>query len=137
MKKLRIFALTITLLLIPVVCFGLNTTTIGTSETTIEITGLDADWLWLTELDGESNYVERGRIQRITFYPSAASDRMIIRDGGIDAATFFDSGAVSGADDPRTTSWVNPQYAPLVIDISDCTLSTPANAKVVIHLMVK
>ena len=134
---LKKFIYALVILLFALVSFAANTTTVGSSGTVIEITGLDADWTWSTALASQPNYIKNGLIQRITFYPTAASDRMIVRDGGIDNATFFDSGAVSGSDDPRTMFWVNPQRANLVIDISDCTLPTPAGAKVVIHLKVR
>jgi hypothetical protein len=109
-----------------------NVTTVGSSNLTVEITGLDADWAWSTDLSGELAASER--IQAIFFYPSAALDRMIVRDGGIDAATLCDSGIVMGADDPRVCYFEPPIGAEAVIDITDCTLDTAANAKVVILL---
>lgn len=130
----RVLLIAICFLLMAGIAVATNVTTIGASAKTIEITGLDADWTWNTELAGEIKVVSEGRISRITFYPSAASDRMIIRDNGIDAATYFDSGSVSGSDDPRTMTYMNPRKANLVIDITDCTLDTAANAKVVIEL---
>jgi hypothetical protein len=133
----RILAVMFFVLAFAVNGFAVNTTTIGTSRSVIEITGLDADWTWETDLASQERVILDGRVQRIVFYPSAASDRMIIRDGGIDNATYFDSGAVSGADDPRTVTYVNPVHVNLVIDITDCTLSTAANAKVVIYLETK
>ena len=114
-----------------------NTTLVGSSLTTIEITGLDADWVWATDIVAASfsSKIDTAKIRSIKFYPSGANDRMIIRDGGIDAATFFDSGLVSAASDPRIEYYVdNPRHIDLVIDISDCTFSNPANAKVVIQI---
>lgn len=126
--------LILALLLIPSLLFAVNTTTVGSSGKTIEITGLDTNWIWSTDLATESSNTRQGRVKAIFFYPSAASDRMIIRDGGIDNATVFDSGAVSGADDPRVGYMNPPTKIELVIDISDCTLSVAASAKVVILL---
>jgi hypothetical protein len=114
--------------------FAINQTLIGSSGKTIEITGLDADWVWSTDLAGEHWKVTRAAIKSIKFYPSGANDRMIIRDGGIDNATFFDSGLVSGADDPRVEYYDGGTQTELVIDITDCALGTPGSAKVVIHL---
>lgn len=114
-----------------------NTTLVGSSLTTIEITGLDADWSWSTDIVAASfsSKIDTAKIRSIKFYPSAANDRMIIRDGGLDNATFFDSGLVSAASDPRIEYYTdNPRHIDLVIDISDCTLSNPANAKVVIQI---
>lgn len=105
-----------------------NTTTITGKQ--ILITGLDADWLWGTAIGSTA-----ARLRSITFIPSAANDRMIVHEGGIDGAELFDTGIVSGTD-ARTKYfgdngfWCNP-----VIDISDCTLSAAANAKVILEVV--
>ena len=114
-----------------------NTTLVGSSLTTIEITGLDADWNWATDIVAASfnSKIDTAKIRSIKFYPSAANDRMIIRDGGNDNATFFDSGLVSAAADPRIEYYTdNPRHIDLYIDISDSVLSTAANCKVVIQI---
>lgn len=114
-----------------------NTTLVGSSLTTIEITGLDADWNWATDIVAASfsSKIDTAKIRSIKFYPSALNDRMIIRDGGNDNATFFDSGAVSGVADARIEYYTdNPRHIDLYIDISDSVLNTPANCKVVIQI---
>jgi hypothetical protein len=115
-----------------------NTTLVGSSLTTIEITGLDADWSWATDIVAAGTFnskINTAKIRSIKFYPSGANDRMIVRDGGLDAATFFDSGLVSAASDPRVEYYTdNPRHVDLVIDISDCTIGIAANAKVVIQI---
>lgn len=104
-----------------------NTTTQGRG--TVQIIGLDADWSYYT--DGGFDEDIGMFVSSIQFNPSAASDIMIVHDGSIDAAEIFNSGPAGGTapifknfDPPR---WVRP-----FIDISDCTLDTAANAKVLI-----
>lgn len=105
-----------------------NTTTLGT--TSITITGLDADWSW--ETDGP--FPQGIRATSIQFIPSATSDRMIIHEGGIDAAEIFDSGPTPGTY-PVFEPIIPPRRIKPVIDISDCTLDTAANAKVIIDFV--
>lgn len=101
-----------------------NTTTHGRG--TIVITVLDAvDWVCST--DGG---FDRMVVSSIQFIPSAASDRMIIHDGGIDAAVIFDSGVTAGVapifknfDPPR---WVRP-----VIDQDDCTFGSTGQSVII------
>ena len=114
-----------------------NTTLVGSSLTTVEITGLDADWSWPGDIVTPGTFSDKvatAKIRSIKFYPSAANDRMVIRDGGNDAATFFDSGLVSAATDPRIEYYDPPRHVDLYIDISDSTLNTAANCKVVIQI---
>lgn len=117
--------------------FGANTTALGSSSSVIQITGLDADWIWATEMAAlgfATRDINATVVTRIVFYPSAAADRMIVHDGGVDTAAYFDSGIVSGSDDPRTKDYPGIKPVQLVIDISDCTLGTAANAKVLIFI---
>ena len=101
-----------------------NTTT--DQNQIVTITGLDADWYNSVAL---SNPVERRQLFSIQFIPSAANDVMIIHDGSIDGPIVFKKTA-SGVSDST------PEYYPrgvrpnLVIDISDCTFGTAANAMV-------
>ena len=118
--------------------FAANTTVVTAQDQVITITGLDEDWDASTESE-TSGLLRNGvlRVWRIVFIPSATDDRMIIRDGGIDDPEFFDTGKCGDAYDVRTLKvdsedeilLVNP-----VIDISDCTLGTAANAKVMIYI---
>lgn len=104
-----------------------NTTTHGRG--TVQITGLDADWLYSTNGGFDANMGMC--VSAIEFVPSTANDRMIIHDGGIDAAPIFDSGLVTTVD-PVIKYFNPPKWTRPVIDISDCTLGTAANAKVII-----
>ena len=104
-----------------------NTTTISGKQ--ILITGLDADWLWATAIGSTACY-----LRSVTFIPSAANDRFILHDGGIDAAELFDTGIVSGTD-ARTKYFADRGHRCIpTIDISDCTLGTAANCKVILEV---
>lgn len=96
----------------------------------VQITGLDADWRW--DDDGGFDSIQGLKVQSIQFNPSAANDVMIVRDGGIDAAPLLDSNPTGTAPVEQTFEnggkWCKP-----VIDISDCTFSNAANAKVIIY----
>ena len=59
---------------------------------------------------------------------------MIIRDDGIDAAEFFDPGKQADDYDGRVLYFREPLEVNPVIDITDCTLGTAANAKVMIYI---
>lgn len=114
-----------------------NTTNVSGSFFSIEITGLDADWSWADDIVASSTIsskVKNAKIAAIAFYPSAANDRFIVHDGGIDEATFFDSGIVSASSDSRIMYYLPAKQANLVIDISDCTMGVAANCKIVIML---
>ena len=104
-----------------------NVTTKGRGSVTI--TGLDADWAYTT--DGGFDADIGMKVSSIQFNPSAANDVMIVHDGGIDAAEIFDSGP-AGSTAPIFKNFDPPRWIRPWIDISDCTLGTPANAKVII-----
>ena len=106
-----------------------NTTTHGRG--TLTITGLDADWLYTT--GGGFNADVGMKLQSITFKPSTVNDVMVIHDGSIDGAVIFDSGTTAG-DDPLVKYYDGTWRRP-VIDISDCTLGTAANAAVMIDYL--
>jgi hypothetical protein len=102
-----------------------NTTVVTGKQ--IRITVLDADWIWTTEIGNVA------RLSSITFIPSAANDRMLIHEASIDGAELFDTGVVSGTD-ARTKYFDGGFRCVPVIDISDCTLGTAANAKVIFEV---
>jgi len=107
----------------------------------IEITGLDEDWYVENDLP---QFAGVGlKVKSIQFNPSAANDVMKILDTrGKKAMTPPDTAAVevflvqcSAVTDQRIKyfgdkgSWMSPY-----IDISECTLNTAANAKVIIEI---
>jgi len=125
----------VALIFIPALVLAVNTTTVGSSKKVIQIVpDGSTDWVWEDDLSGEGSAVLRGKIKRIIFYPSAANDRMIIHDGGIDNAAYFDSGLTSGADDPRTVIYDPAIPVRLVIDATDNTTSTPGSCTILIYL---
>jgi len=122
--------------------FAVNTTSVGTSLKVIQIVpDGSTDWVWEADIAGLTGFtsnqlskLKTSKIRRIVFYPSAANDRMILHDGGIDNAAFFDSGLVSGADDPRTVTYDPPERVRIVIDATDNTTDTASSCKVLIYL---
>jgi len=125
----------VALIFIPVWALAGNTTSVGSSKKVIQIVpDGSTDWVWEDDLSGQGSTVLRSKIKRIVFYPSASNDRMIIHDGGIDNAAYFDSGLVSGADDPRTVVYDPPIPVRLVIDATDNTTSSAADCKILIYL---
>ena len=112
-----------------------NTTVVTGQNQVITITGLDADWDASTETKTK-DLLRNGvlKVLRVVFIPSATNDRMIIRDNGIDAAEFYDVGKQADTYDGRTVDFPEPLYVNPVIDISDCTFGTAANAKVMIYI---
>ena len=97
----------------------------------IQITGLDADWLYSSDLPVA---LQSGlSVKSIQFNPSAASDVMVINEGGINGASIFHV-KCTGDTDQRIKYFNPPTRMQPVIDISDCTLGTAANAKVIIEI---
>jgi len=127
MKKLT--TLLVSLIFTVMLClpaFGANVTVKG--KKCITITGLDADWYATTE-----GYPSDLDIWCVVFYPSATGDIMVIHDDGLDTWVPFESGESADKYD-KTILYLPPgmKIKP-VIDISDCTLGTAANAKVKIY----
>ena len=139
MKKLFYLFL---ILIFPTVCFAANTTTVGSSLKVIQIIpDGSTNWVWEDDIAGltgftanELSRLKSSKVKRIVFYPSAANDRMILYDGGSDNAAFFDSGLVSGADDPRTMIYDPPEKIRLVLVATDNTTDTAASCKILIFL---
>ena len=109
-----------------------NTTTINGNV--IEITGLDADWY----VDNDLANLSAGLIiDSIIFKPSAANDVMVIKNSkdGTETDPEIVNWKVGG--DTEEQVWYNKalgaRYYPF-IDISDCTLGTAANARVIIQI---
>lgn len=101
-------------------------TTARIKNGTIEITGLDEDWTLEDDLG-----ITGIHIDSIQFNPSATDDIMVIHDGGNDAIPIFEAKS-NGY--PITKYYNNRHRRSPVIDISDCTITTPSNAKVIIEL---
>jgi len=118
--------------------FAVNTTVVTAQDQVITITGLDPageDWDASTETE-TMGLLRNGvlKVWAVVFIPSATDDRMIIRDDGIDEPEFFDPGKNADAYDSRVLYFREPLEVNPVIDVSDCTITTPANAKVMIYI---
>lgn len=101
------------------------------TRNSIEITGLDADWY----IDNDLSQFSRSGLylESIQFRPSAASDIMVIRnskDGSATAGSIFNV-ICDAATDEKTQYYYGINAFPM-IDISACTITTPANALVLI-----
>ena len=127
MKRLIYALIGITLVVsVSLIFLGANTTNPGVKH--ITITGLDEDW-FLADADLTTDI----DLWAIVFYPSATDDQLIVHDDGIDGDEIFDSGLCADKYD-RTVLYYPPGFfVNPVIDITDCTLGTAANAKVKIY----
>lgn len=108
-----------------------NTTTIDGNV--LEIVGLDADW----SIDNDATGLAAGIIiDSIIFKPSGANDVMVIKNSKAGTATDAEIVSWKVGGDTEEQVWYNyakgVRYFPF-IDISDCTLATAANARVLIH----
>ena len=135
MKKLIKFLLIGMVLAFASYGFAANTIVVTDQNQVITITGLDEDFDASTATE-TLGLLRNGvlKVWMVVFIPSATNDRMIIRDNGIDAPEFFDPGIYSDAYDSRVLYFYEPLEVNPVIDISDCTLGTAANAKVMIYI---
>ena len=93
------------------------------------LTAIDGDWSY--RVSKPNTWPDVPRISSIEFHPGAASDRMIIKQGGPNGATRFDSGIAQNAGDSRIKYFHGTRVTPFV-DFGDCTLSE--GHKVIIEL---
>jgi len=91
------------------------------------------DWAWKDDLSLVGNQASGLVVHSIQFIPSAASDRLILRNGGIDAIAVFDSGPVPYADPIIKYYWPGGKKMKIVMDASDCTFDTAANVRIYIE----
>jgi len=106
------------------------TTTQGRGSFTIS--DIDGDWTYGTDVDVNAGFPANGMwVTSIQFLPTAVSDQLIIHDGGIDAQEVFDSGVVTSMD-PVIKYFQPARHCKPVIDESDCTFGTAANAVCII-----
>jgi hypothetical protein len=104
-----------------------NSTTHGRGSVTIAV--LDAED-WEYDTDGGFNANIGMLVSSIQFIPSAASDRMIIHDGGVDAAEIFDSGVTAGVS-PIFKNFDPPRWIRPVIDQDDCTFGSTGQSVII------
>jgi hypothetical protein len=110
-----------------------NDTTLGLSQRSILITGLDANWDWDADVLALGVNIVRRRASAIAYVPSAANDRMIIYDGVSGGVPIFDTGICSDRG-VRVERYEPALGARLIITIANCTFDDPALAQVVIIL---
>lgn len=145
MKKFLVLIFSV-LFFLGSVAWGANTTTYD--DGTITITGLDADWVFATEMAAlkaaggpyPKDYDSAGAVMvyAIQFVPGATDDRMIIHgSGGINASPIFDTGKVADAYDTRIKYWSEGLMTKPTIDISDCTLAAGTLANCVVKIYVR
>ena len=102
------------------------TTTRGRGSFTIS--DIDADWTYGTDVTVDEGFPPDGMwVTSIQFLPTGVSDQLIVHDGGADAQEVFDSGVVTSMD--PVIKYFNPaRHCKPVVDESDCTFSSAANA---------
>jgi len=119
--------------------FAANATVVTRQNQVITITGLDpAGEDWDASVEAETLGLLRNgvlKVWMVVFIPSATNDRMIIRDDGIDGSEFFDAGKHAEVYDSRVKYYYEPLEVNPVIDVSDCTIATPADVKVMIYIL--
>ena len=142
MKRFIVSLFLVLLLGITSVGWGANTTVYD--DGTITITGLDADWVFATEMallvGAVAEYTSTGyiTIESIVFIPGATGDRMIIHSGeGLDGSPIFDSGPVADAYDARIQYYPFGRKAKPTMDFSDCVLSAGTRANCVLKINLK
>ena len=128
MKKLLFFVLFLAFIS-PAFGHAANTT-IDFEGTISIVPDGSSDWTWSADLSGAPN--TGINVKSIQFIPSAATDRLIIHNGGLDAVNVFDSGPAEG------TTPIIKYYPPnkrikVVMDATDCTLDTPASVRIYIE----
>lgn len=107
-----------------------NTTTHGKGVIHLVLDG-STDWSYITDAGFTSGVGLK--ISSIQFNPSAANDILIIRDRTVaTGAIIFNSGPAGGTA-PIYDPLDPPQWQMPVIGATDLTLSTPANASVIIR----
>ena len=127
MKRLTVLFISLFLVVaIGLIAIGANTT--DPAIKMITITGLDDDW-YGTKV-GYPNGIE---LWAVVFYPSGTSDVMIIHDNSLTGDEIFDSGYCADGFDKVVLYYPPKMFVKPVIDISDCTFGTAANAKVKIY----
>lgn len=115
-----------------------NTTTINWPFITVVLDG-STDWTLSATGDASgsttklSSMANSGlKLKSIRFHPSGANDVMIVHENGLDGADIFYakcSGDTSDKVQYYGGAWVNP-----LIDASDLTLSSAADAKITFHV---
>ena len=119
-----------------------STPTVNQKGTVVTFTFTNAGDVNFTWSDSSTtkDLMRNLRIKQVKFIPSATDDRFIIYDRGSDGSAegpaFYDTGKLADAYDRHGDDFGGKplQVSDPHIDISDCTLSTEANCKLIIIL---
>lgn len=93
----------------------------------VQVTGLDADWNSVTD----TPFKDGMKLLAIVFDPSAIGDVMVVEEESDGPRIFYAS--CTDTHDQRIQYYDGTWHKPY-IDISDCTLDTAANARVLFLL---
>ena len=96
----------------------------------VQITGLNADWVWGTDI---ASRLANRRVRSIQFAPSTIGDILRVRNATVTGATVFYAKCAAVTDHLVKYYGQSAGCQPC-IKISECTLGTAANAIVLIEL---
>lgn len=116
-------------LLVAANAFAISATRSGN---VIEISTLDADWAWTDTFTSGYPYANGIRAQYIIFYPSAANDILVLEEGSDSGPEIFPV-KCNDTYDQRIVYPGATRIKP-VFDYTDSTITTPADAKIIILL---
>jgi len=94
---------------------------------TIELTVIDADWVWSDSVPDKG--IGGIPIATISFTPGAANDVMIIKEASATGPSMFEATCLTA--EPRVLDYFGVKHKPF-LDFSECTLT--AGHKVIILL---
>lgn len=103
--------------------------TVVRDRLTIELSGIDADYVWSTLFTAGKDAEVGPMIDWILFIPGQANDKMVIKHKTDAGPTGFQATCLTA--DERYVYYHGARF-PFVVDFSDCTLT--ANHKLIIQL---
>ena len=95
--------------------------TVNSFESCVQVSAMDGDWLWSTITTNPKGI----KIKAIKFYPGAADDVLIIKNGSDSGPTMLKLESSDG--EPRYDPSFAGGYFKPVIDYGDCTLTGTAS----------
>lgn len=96
----------------------------------VELTTIDADWNWFDTFPDNRNGIE---VQTILFRPSGTNDVLVIEEATPDGPTIMYVRCNDTYD--QRVLYLNGSKVRPLLDYSDCTISTPADAS--LHIILK
>jgi len=104
------------------------TTTVGRNLLTIKWSDAAADWVYTTEVPQFGPGI---KVKSIQFNPSAASDKLVIRDGSLTGPIRFDVTCADVTD--QRIKYFGGQWMQPYIESTEVTFGTVANVEVIIE----